>query len=152
MTQKQSSKGVYTTPRTEICVLAWRSYDVISFWRDVIPDVFQKTYFYWTDSRKYDVKNWWRHNSVKSVIIGLIIFLWTFIIKINNRGHFYVNLFNRSMFSKKRQIWRYVKYNVVITASNMSLSIWYWLHTYFASNYTILTIFTAFGSLKVLFL
>ena len=34
----------------------------------------------------------------------------------------------------------------------MSASILYCLHTYFASNYTILTIFTAFGSLKVLLL
>ena len=38
-----------------------------------------------------------------------IFFLWVFIVKINNRAIFYVNRFGRSIFSKKRRIWRKLK-------------------------------------------
>ena len=62
----------------------WRRYDVIIFCR-------------WRHFRRF----WWRHNDVKNVGIVLNFFLWTCIVKMNNRANFYENRFGGSVFSNQ---------------------------------------------------
>ena len=99
----------------------WRSYDVISFWRDVIFK--------------------WRHNSVKIVGISPIFFV-TFKCQKNNRANFYKNWFSRSMFSTKRRMWRHVenwwRQNSV---KNFGISLIFFCD-FLTSKWPIVTIFT----------
>ena len=64
-----------------------------------------------------DVKNWWRHNSVKNVEIGLIFWGGTFFVQMKNRGNcMQIGSFEVSFLRKR--------HNDVITPSTLSRSIW----------------------------
>ena len=104
----------------------WRRYDVIIFCR-------------WRHFRRF----WWRHNDVKNVGIVLNFFLWTCIVKMNNRANFYENRFGRSVFSEKRRIWRHTpKIDDVITPSKMSVSIWIFCGEFLPQNWRSGSIFS----------
>ena len=88
-------------------------------------------------------QNWWRHNSAKTVGIGLNFFLWLFSTEMNNRTKFYDNRFSINVFSKN------IGYDVI---SPSKVSVWICFSYFLTSTWPIVPIFTKNGSGEVYFL
>ena len=101
----------------------WWSYDVINFWRDVILDVFQKTYFYWTDLLKNPHDgSFWRKMFTKKKSDWFRHFWWTNDViifdvtsyhnwwrqKCRNRSEFFFARF----FCQTEQSWKFLQKSV----------------------------------------